>query len=307
MAAGNKVDTQSTGWRAGTGKPDTLTQHISAGTLLSTNPEEGYAILDGIAARMRSGFILLNQAESVAYANVSAQRLLGPLGKTASALDVREQLLARASNPADARTALDDLWVHQEEEGGIDIALADAAVRWLRANAHAYQLDPARIGVWGYSSGGFLASFLGIAANEPSFDDSSEFADYSCQVQAVFTVSNPVDFLQMGGEHDAPDSAEARLIGGPVQENPELVRRANPLTYLKGYQTLPPFHITHGECDVVVLPNQSSMLYEALLAAHCDATLLILPNAGHALGHSTIYWEPVGNAAIAFFQRHLLN
>ncbi len=185
------------------------------------------------------------------------------------------------------------------------IADARAAVRWLRAHAETYHLDSSRIGVWGYSSGGYLAAFLGIAADKPSFDDSSELADYSCQVQAVFTVSSPVDFLQMGGEHDEPDSAEARLIGGPVQENPELVRRTNPLTYLNAHTPLPPFHLTHGDRDTMVLINQSQMLYEALLAVDCDATFLTLPGAGHPLGCSTPYWEPIGEAAIAFFQNHL--
>jgi hypothetical protein len=55
----------------------------------------------------------------------------------------------------------------------------------------------------------------------------------------------------------------------------------------------------------MVLINQSQMLYEALLVAGCDATFLTLPGAGHALGRSTPYWEPVGQAAIAFFQNHL--
>jgi acetyl esterase/lipase len=185
------------------------------------------------------------------------------------------------------------------------IADARTAVRWLRAHAHRYHLDAERIGVWGYSSGGHLAALLGTAAEEASFDDSADLVDISCRVQAVFTVGCPVDFLQMGGLHNEPDSAEARLIGGPVQENPGLVARANPMTYINAHIALSPFHLTHGEQDDVVLPEQSQMLYHALLAAGGDATLLILPGAGHRVGRSTLYWDRVNSASLAFFRKHL--
>jgi acetyl esterase/lipase len=185
------------------------------------------------------------------------------------------------------------------------IADARAAVRWLHAHAELYHLDPAHIGVWGYSAGGHLASLLGTAADEPSFDDDSDFSSLPCRVQAVFTVSNPVDFLQMGTWHNDPDSAESRLIGGPIQENVELVRRANPITYIRANRYLPPFHLTHGDQDEVVLIEQSQLLYQALVAAGGDATFLTLAGAGHELGRSTPYWDTINQAALAFFQKHL--
>jgi acetyl esterase/lipase len=185
------------------------------------------------------------------------------------------------------------------------VADARAAVRWLRAHAETYHLDPERVGVWGYSAGGHLASMLGVTADVSDFNEDDEFLDISCRVQAVFTVSNPVDFLQLGTWHNDPDSAEARLIGGPVQENVERVRRANPMTYLNAQTSLPPFHLTHGDQDDVVLIEQSRMLYQALLAVGCEATFLALPGAGHQLGFSTPYWGTIGHAALAFFQKYL--
>lgn len=183
------------------------------------------------------------------------------------------------------------------------IADARAAVRWLRTNAAIYSLDPERIGVWGYSSGGYLASLLGTAADVSAFDDSKEYQEVSCRVQAVFTVSNPVDFLQLGTWHNDPDSAEARLIGGPVQQNVELVWRANPITYINA--NLPPFHLIHGDQDDIVLIEQSQILYRALAEAGADVTFLTLPGAGHDLGRSTHYWDTVNQAALTFFQKHL--
>ena len=185
------------------------------------------------------------------------------------------------------------------------IADARAAVRWLHTHAELYHLDPTHIGVGGYSAGGHLASLLGTAADEPSFDDDPNFSHLPCQVQAVFTVSNPVDFLQMGAWHNDADSAESRLIGGPIQEHVEQVRRANPITYIRADHYLPPFHITHGDRDEVVLIEQSQMLYQALVAAGGNATFLTLAGAGHELGHSTPYWDTINQAALAFFQKHL--
>lgn len=185
------------------------------------------------------------------------------------------------------------------------IADARAAVRWLRANAASYALDATRIGAWGYSSGGHLASLLGTAADDASLDDSADLKDISCRVQAVFSVSGPVDFLQMGGQHNEPDSSEALLIGGPVQENSEKVRRANPLTYISRAQYLPPFCLMHGEQDESVNVDQSRIFYQALVNAGADATLLLLPEAGHDIRQPTPYWDPICQAGLKFLQKYL--
>jgi len=45
-----------------------------------------------------------------------------------------------------------------------------AAVRWLRANAAKYHVDPRAIGVTGGSAGGHLAQFLGVTAGVKEFE-----------------------------------------------------------------------------------------------------------------------------------------
>jgi len=87
---------------------------------------------------MRSGFILLNPAEQVAYFNPSAERLIGiSRGKLLEhpIFDVREQLISLAANPESAQVELDRIWLHPELESSTDLALADAAVRWLRVQS----------------------------------------------------------------------------------------------------------------------------------------------------------------------------
>ena len=111
-----------------------------------------------------------------------------------------------------------------------------AAIRWLRAHADELGIDPTRIGVWGASAGGNLAALVGTTGSVRDFDV-GENLDYSSRVQAVCDFYGPTDFLQMdahrlpdGQIHNVPDSPESKLVGGPIQDNPDKVRRVNPIT-----------------------------------------------------------------------------
>ena len=78
-----------------------------------------------------------------------------------------------------------------------------AAIRWLRAQAEEFGLDPNRIGVWGASAGGYLAALLGTAGAIRDFEV-GENLNYSSRVQAVCDFFGPTDFLQMDA-HRLPD------------------------------------------------------------------------------------------------------
>ena len=83
-----------------------------------------------------------------------------------------------------------------------------AAVRWLRANAGKYDLDADHIGAWGASSGGHLASLLGVTGGVAALEGDAGNTNQSSRVQAVVDFFGPTDFLQMSGH-------AARLILGP--------------------------------------------------------------------------------------------
>jgi acetyl esterase/lipase len=183
-----------------------------------------------------------------------------------------------------------------------------AAVRFLRANAKKYGLDPKRFGVWGASAGGHLVALLGTSGGVKELEGDGPNQGVSSRVQAVCDWFGPVDLLKMGEQsgphsqlrHDAPDSPESRLLGGPVQERKELARRANPSTYID--KDDPPFLIFHGDHDDLVPVQQSRMLDKALKAAGVESTLVVVSGGGHGPGIGT----PENLKKIEkFFDRHL--
>ena len=151
-----------------------------------------------------------------------------------------------------------------------------AAVRWVRGNAKWYYLDPKRIAAWGGSAGGYLSTMLGVSAGISELEDLNlGNPDQPCNVQAVVDWYGPTNFLKMdeqltanglapmkGTEHSGVNSPESWLLGGKITEVPELVKAANPETYIRENAT--PFLIQHGVIDPVVPVQQSMGLAEKL-------------------------------------------
>ena len=164
---------------------------------------------------------------------------------------------------------------------------AKAAVRWIRANARQYHLNPDRIAAWGGSAGGYLSSILGTSAGIPELEDLSlGNPGQPSNVQAVVDWFGPTDFLKMdeqltasgmppieGTEHSGAHSPESLLLGARITEIPAKVRAANPATYVR--ENAPPFLIQHGVNDPVV-PVQQSMELAAKLRAVCGDDRVIL-------------------------------
>lgn len=159
------------------------------------------------------------------------------------------------------------------------------AVRWLRAHANQYNLDPTRFIAWGPSAGGHLAAMLGTTGNMTAFDV-GEHLQVSSKVQAVVDYFGPTDFLQMDAQrlpdgmvHNPADSPESMLVGGPIQETPDKVAAANPITYVTS--EAPPFLVVHGDRDPLVPYQQSQLLVEALQKAGVDVTFYLVAGGEH--------------------------
>jgi acetyl esterase/lipase len=183
-----------------------------------------------------------------------------------------------------------------------------SAVRWLRANAKTYSLDPDHIGAWGASSGGHLVALLGTAGSVKEFDTGDNL-NFSSRVQAVCDWFGPTDFLQMDAnalpgaalKHGPANSPESRLIGGAIQENKEKVARANPITYVS--KDSAPFLIMHGDRDPLVPIHQSKLLHDALAKAGVEVKMVPIEGNGH--GGPGFSSPDMAQLVDAFFDKHL--
>ncbi len=171
-----------------------------------------------------------------------------------------------------------------------------AAVRWVRANAGRYRLDPGRIAAWGGSAGGYLASMLGVSGGVPELEDLRQGnPDQSSHIQAVVDWYGPTNFLKMdeqlassgllapkGMRHNDPHSPEALLLGRRIPRLPIRVAAANPETYIR--ENAAPFFIQHGTRDAVVPFQQSIDFAEKLSRAigKSKVRLRLLEGAEHA-------------------------
>lgn len=181
-----------------------------------------------------------------------------------------------------------------------------AAVRWIRANADKYNIDTAHIGAWGDSSGGHLASLLGVTAGITNLEGNGGNPGESSEVQAVVDFFGPADLVSIASEksvipHAKADSPESRLIGGPLLDNIEKAKAASPITYATNHPA--PFLIVHGDQDQLVPWEQSELFYEALTHAGADVTFYTIAGAGH---EDLKFDSPMMRAAVkAFFDKHL--
>ncbi len=183
-----------------------------------------------------------------------------------------------------------------------------AAIRWIKANAEKYNLDPDKIGVWGTSAGGHLVAVLGTSGGVEAMDGSlGPHTDQSTNVACVADFFGPTDFLKMTEgalpssrfDHDSPQSPESLLIGGAIHDHPEKVATANPITYITDDD--PPFLIVHGSADPTVPFNQSQLIHAALQEAKVPTTLVTIEGGGHGRG----FPPETNNLVRRFFDHHL--
>jgi len=174
-----------------------------------------------------------------------------------------------------------------------------AAIRWLKANADKYGIDPERIGVWGSSAGGHLVNMLGTSGDVQELEGDCGSPGQSSRVCCVVPFCGPANFLAPKRfEGGRSPSAVDLLLGGKIEDKQELAKQASPITHVS--KDDPPFLIVHGTADNTVPFEQAEMFYAALRKAEVDVTLVKILGGGHGIGG-----EEVQQRVKAFFDKHL--
>jgi acetyl esterase/lipase len=182
------------------------------------------------------------------------------------------------------------------------------AVRWLRANAAKYNIDPNRIGVWGESAGGHLVACLGTMGDVKEDEGDGGYPGVSSAVQAGVDFYGPTDFVTPGIYTPYAIQLIEGLFGVPHDQNPDLWKSGSPVFYVKAGD--PPMLLVHGDSDALVPLSQSTVFDAALSKAGVPHQFLVVKNAGHGFGPkpgTTI--DPslfdINKAVYAFFAKYL--
>ncbi|HLJ97526.1 MAG TPA: alpha/beta hydrolase [Gemmataceae bacterium] len=193
------------------------------------------------------------------------------------------------------------------DEAPFPAALEDCkcAVRWLRAHAGKYNLDPKRIGAYGNSAGGHLALLLGMVGTHAGLEGDGPHQEYSSLVQAVVSDSGPLDLLQQY-RHGALRSVVGKFLGGsPEGPRAALYLSASPLHHITP-QT-PPLLLIYGGADEQIPVETADQFVLALgRAALKDVSYHRLAYVGHC-PHSLVRVPVLRKIVDDFFQRTLMD
>jgi acetyl esterase/lipase len=166
---------------------------------------------------------------------------------------------------------------------------AKAAVRWLRANALKYSIDPDQVAAIGYSAGGSLALLLATTNGRPEWEGDGDHRDQSSAVQAAVAYypltdlsalhrrcqGKEISFLKRTGLRLALEA----YLGGPPEKSREKYAAASPLSHVS--KMTAPTLLIHGVADQLVPVKESELFAEKLRQMNGPVSLLTLERAGH--------------------------
>lgn len=172
------------------------------------------------------------------------------------------------------------------------------AVRFLRASAVQYQLNPNKFAVFGYSAGGHLAAMIGVLDSKSPFNNGL-YANESSRVKAVVTLAGVFDF-----NHQLKTNSKIN-IKNLMQKTPYEI--GQPISYVTAGDS--PFLLVHGTADSVVLPGQDQLFAEKLRQNVVPYDVLMVKNAEHGLsrfgGELLPSYKDVSSAIQQFIEQRL--
>lgn len=192
-----------------------------------------------------------------------------------------------------------------------------ASIRYLRANANKFNIDPDRIGIVGGSAGGYLTAMAGVTSGTTTFDK-GENLDQSSSVKAAVDLYGLSDLTRIGDDysdavkeaHKSAGTTEALWVNGSpvfggrdggILADPAAAKAADPMTYVG--KNSAPMLLMHGTKDFVVPPSQTDLLFQALRKEGIPSDRYLVEGAAHG----GVYWDQAEALSIItdFFNKYL--
>ena len=192
-----------------------------------------------------------------------------------------------------------------------------SAIRYLKAHADSYGIDPERVGIVGGSAGGYLTAMAGTTSGTTTFDK-GENLSVTSDVKAAVDLYGLSDLTRIGDDysdavkeaHKSAGAPEALWVNGSavfggkdggILADPKAANAANPINYIS--KTSAPMLLMHGAKDFVVSPSQTDLLFQALQEKGIPSRRYLVEGAAHG----GIYWnqEEVLSIITQFFDQYL--
>lgn len=153
------------------------------------------------------------------------------------------------------------------------------AVRWLRANAAAWAVDPARLAVCGSSAGGYLSAMIALTHGDAGLAGGDPLNGESAAVQALVVQWGPLDFIARWYGNGGRPGAEAGMLGVDYLHDPTIYHRASALAHVGPHA--PPALFVQGRLDRTVHQQQAELAHAAWTRHGRPSELLLLDRIGH--------------------------
>ena len=177
------------------------------------------------------------------------------------------------------------------------------AVRWVRANATRFGLDPHRIGAWGGSAGGHLVGLIAAAPSHANFL-TQELKDVSAAVQATCIMAGPTDLAAekfVAGLRAAKEkSGSFQWFGKLYDDAPEIYKEASPITHFT--KTTGPILFLTGDLDN---PDRDTAGMEKLKSLGVATSQVVLKDAKHGCWMQPAWSGQCVDAVDVWFREHL--
>ncbi|WP_251576403.1 prolyl oligopeptidase family serine peptidase [Limosilactobacillus agrestimuris] len=157
------------------------------------------------------------------------------------------------------------------------------AIRFLRANAKKYAIDPERVAIWGTSSGANAAMLVGLTGDDPKYKTAA-YDDQSDTVSAVVSCFGQMDVAEtFKYTANVPGNEILKycLFGTDKKKWPEIMREMSPLYRVEAEKQYPPFELFHGDADKVVPYHQMEEMYKKLKSVDASVEAYRVTNANH--------------------------